>query len=817
MFKRLNYLFLCLGIFISNAFAFQIRMQTLYITDGTVNSIIHTMLNSYGIPFDTATLPVASVTLENESGALYNSIVIEGATSVNFPVEIKTQIEDYQKKYSVRVAYLNSEPDTSKGFSAAAQAQNVVGAQLTTEGVKMAEKIQMKGNDVFFEIPNSSVDSVGTVTSVGHYEPTITDPSALEEFLKYNNTEAGCAGAIYKKDGVNSMYIFIPFVDSIAAFFTSHFWINWTSYGIINGFRRIYLGVQVDDYFADNVVNELLQENRSYRTTVDDMKGLAEWQNTLASRMPKGSFYKTELAMNSIPILVAAEHKQYEIRNWDLTPQEDAYIKPLNEVGDQRWSGNEDTDWDPEALRKDPLYEYFAKNPKTQEDFFWLTHTFSHENLDYASKFDVENEIGLNVKMAGEKYLDLYEKEWFSKNSIVCPEISGLHNGHCLEAFKEYEVIYGVGDTSRADITNMTNPYIPMMTTMATSNFEGFMVIPRQPTQVYWDIDTVEGTEKYYNNFYKTDATWSQILDREALHVTKLFLQLRHDPYMFHESNLRNADFPEITMNGASGHYGLLQQWVERIIEEITKYVDWPIISLKMDDLAKTYIKRMDRIRCNPEYKININDSTHVIESVDIISSGDCEIPLFVCKTGEIDSTTVDSIEQIGNDPKTAWIKLTGGTPRSVKFVGDVMWDGDAESFWNNQSATGVPVTNGSPATTEAPATTGQSVTDGNVVDPSALDGARLSATINYKEENTQPTVNIVVPSYIYIPEGSLPSYVKLTHSEDSNEEGKAAFADPANIPVLSWKWGYDETKGYWETWSWDNVPEQYKKYFSVF
>jgi len=227
MFKRLNCLFLCLGIFISNAFAFQIRMQTLYITDGTVNSIIHTMLNSYGIPFDTATLPVASVTLENESGALYNSIVIEGATSVNFPVEIKTQIEDYQKKYSVRVAYLNSEPDTSKGFSAAAQAQNVVGAQLTTEGVKMAEKIQMKGNDVFFEIPNSSVyvnniilmiinkisklniimiefilifiyifkindsDSVGTVTSVGHYEPTITDPSALEEFLKYNNTEAG--------------------------------------------------------------------------------------------------------------------------------------------------------------------------------------------------------------------------------------------------------------------------------------------------------------------------------------------------------------------------------------------------------------------------------------------------------------------------------------------------------------------------------------------------------------------------------------------------------------------------------------------------
>jgi len=243
---------------------------------------------------------------------------------------------------------------------------------------------------------------------------------------------------------------------------------------------------------------------------------------------------------------------------------------------------------------------------------------------------------------------------------------------------------------------------------------------------------------------------------------------------------------------------------LKELLKKLPKYVDWPIISLKMDDLAQTYIKRMDRIRCNPEYKININDSTHVIESVDITSSGDCEIPLFVSKTGEIDSTTVDSIEQVGNDPKTAWIKLTGGTPRSVKFVGDVMWDGDAESFWNNQSGNGVP------ATTEAPA--GQ-----NVVDSSILDGTKLTATISYKEENTQPDVNIVAPSFIYIPEGSLPKYVKFTHSEGLNEEGKAAFADPASIPVLSWKWGYDETTGYWETWSWDNVPEQYKKYFSVF
>jgi len=682
MFKRLNYIFLCLIAVLSKVLAFQIRMQTLYITDGTANSVVQTMLNSYGIPFDAVTLPTNSVFLENKNGALYNSIVIEGASSSNFPNELKTQIEDYQKKYGIRVAYLNSEPDTSKGFGESTPSSLVEGISLTDDGLKMAKELQMKGENIFFDIPNSSTDYKGVITPISHYLSNIKDKDDLVELMKFNNTQNSCAGAIYKKDGINSMYLFIPFVDSIAAFFFSHFWINWTSYGIVNGFRRLYLGVQVDDYFANNAINALLNEDRTYRTTIEDMQGIAEWQKTVASRMPKGSFYRTELAINSIPILVAAEHKQFEIRNWELTLKEDDYIKPLNEIGDQRWSGNEDTDWDPEALKNDYLYNYFAQNKETQKEFFWLTHTFSHENLDYASKFDVENEIGLNIKMASSTYLDMYEQDWFSQNSIVCPEISGLHNGHCLEAFHEYNIFYGVGDTSRADITNMTNPYVPMVTTMATSNFDGFLIIPRQPTQVYWDIDTVEGTELYYNNFYKTNLKWSEILDLEALHVTKLFLQLRHDPFMFHEGNLRNADFPVITMNGASGHYGLLQQWVERIIEEITKYVDWPIISLKMDDLAKTYIKRMDRMRCNPEYKLIINDETLIVESVEIVASGECEVPLFLSRGGEIDSATVDSIEQVGNDPKTAWIKVNGA-PKTVKFVGEILWEKDTQSIWS--------------------------------------------------------------------------------------------------------------------------------------
>jgi len=101
-----------------------------------------------------------------------------------------------------------------------------------------------------------------------------------------------------------------------------------------------------------------------------------------------------------------------------------------------------------------------------------------------------------------------------------------------------------------------------------------------------------------------------------------------------------------------------------------------------MDDLAQTYIKRMDRIKCNPEYRIVVNEDTRVVQSVEINASGACEVPLFLSRGGEIDKSTVDSIEQFGNDPKTAWIKLDG-TPKSIKFVGDLLWDGDTQSFWS--------------------------------------------------------------------------------------------------------------------------------------
>ncbi|KAL6623843.1 hypothetical protein U3516DRAFT_824414 [Neocallimastix sp. 'constans'] len=102
-----DYLFLSLRIFITNILAFQLKRKH-YILLMEQKFYYSNYLDSYSILFFSITLPINSVYLENENDTLFNSIIHQ-----IFLVELKIQIENYQKK-NFRVAYLNSEPDTSK-------------------------------------------------------------------------------------------------------------------------------------------------------------------------------------------------------------------------------------------------------------------------------------------------------------------------------------------------------------------------------------------------------------------------------------------------------------------------------------------------------------------------------------------------------------------------------------------------------------------------------------------------------------------------------------------------------------------------------
>ena len=69
---------------------------------------------------------------------------------------------------------------------------------------------------------------------------------------------------------------------------------------------------------------------------------------------------------------------------------------------------------------------------------------------------------------------------------------------------------------------------------------------------------------------------------------------------MFHQANMRWADVAEVAVNGVMGKYSLLMMWVEVVTQEMMRLVEWPMISLKHDDIAASFASRMALDNCSP-------------------------------------------------------------------------------------------------------------------------------------------------------------------------------------------------------------------------
>lgn len=86
----------------------------------------------------------------------------------------------------------------------------------------------------------------------------------------------------------------------------------------------------------------------------------------------------------------------------------------------------------------------------------------------------------------------------------------------------------------------------------------GFYILPRSPTEVYFDVSTEALEARLYNQIYccdttndptcaggcapgkpfATPSTWADILNREALRVSRLMFSLRPEGHMFHQVNM---------------------------------------------------------------------------------------------------------------------------------------------------------------------------------------------------------------------------------------------------------------------------------------
>lgn len=132
---------------------------------------------------------------------------------------------------------------------------------------------------------------------------------------------------------------------------------------------------------------------------------------------------------------------------------------------------------------------------------------------------------------------------------------------------------------------------------------------------------------------------------------------------MFHQANLRLSDAPTSTVNGVTKRYSLLQAWVETVVTEMIRLVDWPFITLKHDDICAAWVARMQRDHCVPTMSYTLSADKQSITSVTVDAvDRKCAATIPVTLPGPVKSAGTATKEQVGGDELTLWVQLAGSS-----------------------------------------------------------------------------------------------------------------------------------------------------------
>lgn len=271
--------------------------------------------------------------------------------------------------------------------------------------------------------------------------------------------------------------------------------INWVSKGVFLGERKIYLNAQPDDVMiADDIWDPARlsdQTGLEYRMTGSDYNRLITWQNALRASNPNAAQIRLEMPFNGAGV-----------------------------------SGIYPNDTLTSAIRLNP------------NQFKWLNHTYDHASLDAISYDDALKQLSKNHKVAQQLKFNRY-----SKDSMIQPDISGLNNPEFLRAAKDFGIRYILSDTSQPGWKN------PSPNAGFYSSYQpSILIIPRYPTNLYYNVSTPTEWVSEYNRFYAPGGlfqawdhalTYSEILDKESEIWLRYLLKFDLNPLMFHQSNLR--------------------------------------------------------------------------------------------------------------------------------------------------------------------------------------------------------------------------------------------------------------------------------------
>lgn len=552
-------------------------------------------LNGYGIPFTTLLVPQSGVTLpelNGTSGGNFGGIVVASEVSYDYGAQgyqsaLTTdqwnQLYAYQLEYSVRMVQYDVYPGPNYGASA-------VGGGCCDSGVE--QLVSFSDVSDFKEAGLKTGAGVST-TGLWHYPASVNDTATTKEIARFaangNYGSETTAAVINNFNGRQQMAFFLSFDTTWSATsnYLQHAWINWLTRGLYAGHRRVNLNTQIDDMFLETDI--YYPNGTTFRITTADMDGISSWLPTINGKMNAGSSYFVEVGHNGNGVIEAAAGKDADACNgggieYDSpadTPLE--FKKPLG-TGTDLWPKDlTEYNWTTECTKLDDLFVWWT-TPANRDKYGHISHTFTHEEQNNATYNDVKREISFN--QAWLRQSGFYDAKYFTSNGIIPPAITGLHNGDALRAWYENGITNCVGDNTRTPLLNQQNSMWPYFTTSASDGFDGMQVNPRWATRIYYNCDTPACTVQEWIDTSAGSGDFSNLLATEKADTMRHLFGLHRDPYMFHQANLRNVGVDPVEINGETGQWSIMQAWVETMVQEFVRLVDWPIVTITHQEVS---------------------------------------------------------------------------------------------------------------------------------------------------------------------------------------------------------------------------------------
>lgn len=417
---------------------------------------------------------------------------------------------------------------------------NLVTYQDTTNQPLTAQ-FTSTGRQVYSDL-NSSTPITFRNTWV--YLGTIIDTAVTTPLL---TTSAGYAVASIHRypDGRENLAITAannPYL--IHSLLLSYGTINWLTRGVFLGHRKVWIDPQIDDLLIDSDMWDIAAQSDLtgllFRISGNDFLRAISWQNAVRTRYPLASTLTLEWAYNG-----------------------------------EGASG---------IYQPDTLTPAVKQN---QSAFTYVNHTYTHANLDAITYQQARNELQQNHKTATSLKLSRYFKD-----SMVQPDISGLQNSEFHRAAKDFGIKYMISDTSRPAWNN-PSPNAGFYSTFQPS----ILIIPRRPTNLFYNLSTPEEWVSEYNCFYgptgtcaggqfrywPRDLTYAEILDKESDMWLQYLLKWDIDPLMFHQANLR-------AYNGTNS---LLGDLIEATLKKYSDVYNLPIQFITQHDIGIKMAQRM--------------------------------------------------------------------------------------------------------------------------------------------------------------------------------------------------------------------------------